>query len=200
MEDGYKRQTGITNNYSMSGHNKWKQIKEKKGKTDSQKSKVFSKYAKLITVEARLAKGNREAPGLKAVIERAKKENMPNDNIERAIKKATEAGAGQMENITYEAYGPGGVALIIEVLTDNRNKAAQEVKAILARHEIALASPGSASWAFAKVTDPSTGSGQATLQATTTVETSDEDLALLEKIVEDLENCDEVQEVITNAE
>lgn len=184
----------------MSGHNRWKQIKERKGKTDSQKSKAFSKYAKLITVEARLAKGNREAPGLKAVIERARKENMPNDNIERAIKKATEAGAGQMENITYEAYGPGGVALIIEVLTDNRNKAAQEVKAILARHEIALASPGSAMWAFTRQTfEGQKLSGQA-LQPTTTTELGDEDLMLLEKIVEDLENCDEVQEVVTNAE
>ena len=178
----------------MSGHNKWKQIKEKKGKTDSQKSKAFSKYAKLITVEAKLANGNREAPGLKAVIERAKKENMPNDNIERAIKKATEVGAGQMENITYEAYGPGGVAIIIEALTDNRNKASQEIKTALGKHEISLASPGSASWAFSK--DPTTH----TLQPTTNVELGGEDLAMLEKIVEDLENCDEVQEVITNAE
>lgn len=178
----------------MSGHSKWKQIKEKKGKTDSQKSKAFSKYAKLITVEAKLANGNREAPGLKAVIERAKKENMPNDNIERAIKKATEVGAGQMENITYEAYGPGGVAIIIEALTDNRNKASQEIKIALGKHEISLASPGSAMWAFKKelITNH--------LSPITTTELGDEDLAALEKIVEDLENCDEVQEVITNAE
>jgi YebC/PmpR family DNA-binding regulatory protein len=178
----------------MSGHSKWKQIKERKGKTDSQKSRAFSKYAKLIAVEARLAKGNREAPGLKAVIERAKKENMPSDNIERAIKKATEAGAAAMENITYEAYGPGGVALIIEVLTDNRNKAAQEVKTILGKHGVSLASPGSAMWAFGK--EPITNH----LSPITKIELGDEDLIILEKIVEDLENCEEVQNVFTNAE
>jgi len=186
----------------MSGHNKWKQIKERKGKTDSQKSKAFSKYAKLITVEAKKVPGNREAPGLKAMIERARKENMPNENIERAIKKATEVGATSMETVVYEAYGPGGVAIIIEALTDNHNKAAQEVKMALAKHEIALASPGSAMWAFKKepTTNPSTGSGQATLRPTTTVELGEEDLVTLEKIVEDLENCEEVQEIFTNAE
>src|SRR3989344_1809742 len=178
----------------MSGHNKWKQIKERKGKTDSQKSKAFSKYAKLITVEAKIAKGSREAPGLKAVVERARKENMPNDNIERAIKKATETGATAMETVVYEAYGPGGVAIIIESLTDNRNKSAQEVKMALGKHEISLASPGSAMWAFKK--EQTTNN----LQPTTTVELGDEDLATLEKIVEDLENCEEVQEVYTNAE
>lgn len=187
----------------MSGHNRWKQIKERKGKTDSQKSKAFSKYAKLITVEAKKANGNREAPGLKAVIERARKENMPSDNIERAVKKATEAGAATMENFVYEAYGPGGVAIIIEVLTDNRNKAAQEIKIILGKHEISLASPGSAMWAFSKQhpatnnQQPTTGNG---LQPNTTVELGEEELAALEKIVEDLENCEEVQDVFTNAE
>lgn len=179
----------------MSGHNRWKQIKERKGKTDSQKSKAFSKYAKLIAVEAKKANGNREVAGLKAVIERAKKENMPNDNIERAIKKATETGAMVMETVVYEAYGPGGVAIIIESLTDNKNKAAQEVKTALGKHEIALASPGSASWAFSAKGGPASG-----WEPNSTVPLSDEDLAILEKIVDDLENCEEVQEVFTNAE
>lgn len=178
----------------MSGHNKWKQIKERKGKTDSQKSKAFAMYAKLITMEAKKAGGNREAAGLKSAIERARKENMPNDNIERAIKKSTEAGLKDTETVIYEAYGPGGVAIIIESLTDNRNKSAQEVKMALGKHEIALASPGSAMWAFQK--DPATHN----LQPTTTVELGEEDLTTLEKIVEDLENCEEVQEVFTNAE
>lgn len=178
----------------MSGHNKWKQIKERKGKTDSQKSKAFSKYAKLITMEAKKANGNCEAAGLKAAVERAKKENMPNDNIERAIKKATEAGATAMETVIYEAYGPGGVAIIIESLTDNRNKSAQEVKMALGKHGISLASPGSAMWAFKK--EQTTNH----LQPTTTVTLEDDDLTTLEKVVEDLENCEEVQEVFTNAE
>ncbi|MBI2474424.1 MAG: YebC/PmpR family DNA-binding transcriptional regulator, partial [Candidatus Taylorbacteria bacterium] len=172
-------------------HNRWKQIKERKGKTDSQKSKAFSRYAKLITIEAKKSGGNKDVPGLKAVIERARKENMPNDNIERAIKKSKEAGAA-MEYIVYEAYGPGGVAIIIETLTDNRNKAAQEVKIALGKHDIELASPGSAMWTFKKENN--------TLTPTTHVTLSDLDLAALEKIVDELENCDEVQEVTTNAE
>lgn len=175
----------------MSGHNKWSQIKRQKGKTDAAKSKIFGKYAKLITEEARKAGGNREASGLKATIERAKAENMPNDNIERAIKRATESKTA-MESITYEAYGPGGVALIIEALTDNRNKAAQEVKFILSKHGANLASSGAASWSFEKE--------GVTWKPTTTVPLEDADLETLSKLVEELEENDEVQEVFTNAE
>ncbi|MEK7574820.1 MAG: YebC/PmpR family DNA-binding transcriptional regulator [Patescibacteria group bacterium] len=175
----------------MSGHNKWSQIKRQKGVTDAQKSKTFSKYARLITVESKKAKGNREAPGLRATIEKARAENMPNDNIERAIKKATDNSA-IMESITYESYGPGGCALIIEALTDNRNKAAQEIKFILSQHGFELAGMGAASWAFAK-------EGM-TWKPTTTVPLEEADLELLGKLVEALEDNDEVQEVFTNAE
>lgn len=175
----------------MSGHNKWSQIKRQKEKTDGQKSKTFSKYGKLIAVEAKKALGNRESPGLKAIIDRAKAENMPNDNIERAIKKATDNSA-VMEGITYEAYGPGGCAMIIEALTDNRNKAAQEIKFILGKHSFALAGMGAASWAFVK-------EGH-TWKPTTTVPLEEADLETLGKLVEELEDNDEVQEVFTNAE
>lgn len=177
----------------MSGHNKWSQIKRQKGKTDAQKSKTFSKYGKLIAVEAKKAGGNREAAGLKAIIDRAKAENMPNDNIERAIKKATDNSVA-MESITYEAYGPGGCAMIIEALTDNRNKAAQEIKFILGKHGFDLAGIGAAVWAFEK--SPATHGWQ----ATTTVPLEETDLELLRKLVEELENNDEVQEIFTNAE
>lgn len=176
----------------MAGHSKWKQIKERKAKTDGAKSKIFGKFARLITVEAKKAGGNLGAPGLKAVIERARKENTPNDIIERAIKKATEAGGQAMESIIYEAYGPGGVAIIIEALTDNRNKAAQEIKHILSEQGFALASQGSASWAFKK-----TGM---VWEPTMTVPLSDTDLELLENLTSKLEENDEVQEVFTNAE
>lgn len=175
----------------MSGHNKWSQIKRQKGKTDAEKSKTFSKYARLITVESKKAKGNLDAPGLRAMIEKARAENMPNDNIERAIKKATDNSA-VMEAITYEAYGPGGCAMIIETLTDNRNKAAQEVKFILSKHGFLLAGMGAASWAFAKE--------GAVWKPTTTAPLEEADVELLEKLVEELEECDEVQEVFTNAE
>ena len=176
----------------MSGHNKWSQIKEKKGKTDAKKSQVFSKFAKLIANEARAAKGNKDAPALRAAIERARKENMPNDNIERAIKKATEAGAKALEQIMYEAYGPGGAALLIEALTDNTNKTAQEIKHLLSENGGNLASPGAAAWAFEK-----TGVGW---KPTTTVPLEDADLAKLEILIEKLEAYEDVQEVITNAE
>src|SRR3989338_4808275 len=192
----------------MAGHSKWKQIREKKGKTDAKKSQIFSRYAKLITNEARAAKGNKDAPSLRAAIERARKENMPSDNIERAIKKATESGGAALESILYEAYGPGGVALLIEVLTDSRNRTAGEIKHLLAENGGNLASPGAAVWAFEKVghtNTPPAADGSAPLIkgdwiATTTVPLEDADLEKLDKLVEVLEANDDVQEVVTNAE
>jgi YebC/PmpR family DNA-binding regulatory protein len=175
----------------MAGHNKFSKIKHQKAKNDAQKSKIFGKLVRFITVEAKKANGNLKSPGLALAIEKAKKENMPNDTIERAIKKATDNSA-VMESITYEAYGPGGVAILIEALTDNRNKAAQEIKAILAKHDIALASPGSASWAFTK--------GQEGLVPSVTVPLEDSDIEKLQVVVEVLEENDEVQDVYTNAE
>lgn len=182
----------------MSGHNKWSQIKIKKGKTDAKKSQVFSKFAKLIANEARAALSassgqvNKDAPMLRAAIERARKENMPSDNIERAIKKATEAGAKTLQEIMYEAYGPGGAALLIEALTDNTNKTAQEIKHLLAENGGNLASPGAAVWAFEKTPDG--------WKPTTTASLADADLQKLETLVEKLEAYEDVQEVITNAE
>ena len=178
----------------MSGHNKWSQIKTQKAKTDAYKSKIFSKFAKLISAEAKKAKGNLADPSLKAAIEKAKAANMPSDNIDRAIKKASGDAGAAMEEIIYEAYGPGGVALMIKALTDNRNKATQLVKHILSENGFAIAAPGSAAWAFTK--EPTTHN----LQPTTTVPVAEEDLEKLEKLVENLENCEEVQEVFTNAE
>jgi YebC/PmpR family DNA-binding regulatory protein len=176
----------------MSGHNKWTQIKHQKAKTDGQKGKIFTKYAKLITQAAKAAKGNVSDPSLRAAIEKAKSFNVPNENIDRAIKKATTDTSAALELITYEAYGPGGCALIIEALTDNRNKAAQEVKFILSKHNLSLATIGSASWAFEKSREG--------WIAQTTVPISSEDSSLLEKLLEELEDNDEVQEVFTNAE
>lgn len=176
----------------MSGHNKWSQIKHQKEKTDAKKSQVFSKFAKLITEEARKSNGNREASGLKTAIERARGANMPSDNIERAIKKATGEGARVMESLMYEAYGPGGCAMLIEALTDSRNRAAQEVKHILSEHGGNLAGQGAASWAFKKSDEGWT--------AETTVPLSDEDVVALEKLVDSLEASEDVQGVYTNAE
>jgi YebC/PmpR family DNA-binding regulatory protein len=177
----------------MSGHNKFSKIKHQKAANDAKKSNVFGKLVRFITVEAKKSGGNLKSPGLALAIEKARKENMPNDTIERAIKKATTDNSAQMENIQYESYGPGGIAILVEVLTDNRNKAAQEIKAILARHGAELASPGSASWAFAKGPD-------GVIAATTTMPLEDEDIEKLQALVEALEENEEVQEVFTNAE
>ena len=176
----------------MSGHNKFSKIKHQKAKNDGQKSKIFGKLVRFITVEAKKAGGNLKSPGLSLAIEKAKKENMPNDTIDRAIKKATTDNTAAMENITYESYGPGGIAILIEVLTDNRNKAAQEIKAILVRHGSELASPGSASWAFIK--------GHDGMKANMTIPLEDADIAKLQELIEALEENDEVQDVYTNAE
>jgi YebC/PmpR family DNA-binding regulatory protein len=178
----------------MAGHNKWAQIKHKKAITDARKSKIFSKLVRFIAVEAKLS-GGKDSPGLRAAIEKAKKVNMPSENIERAIKKASEPGAA-MENIVYETYGPGGTAIIIEALTDNRNRAAQEVKHILSKNGFALGAVGSAAWAFQKEKTPE----GVIWKPTNTTPLSDTDLELLDKLVEDLENNDDIQEVFTNAE
>lgn len=176
----------------MSGHNKWSQIKNKKGAEDARKSKIFSKMSRLITAESKKVAGNSSSPSLIAVIELAKKANMPKDTIERAVKKGTETGTANMESITYETYGPGGSAIIIEALTDNKNRTAPEVRHILSKHGYELAAPGAASWAFAKK--------DGKWSAQTTVDLSDTDLELLSKLVDDLEAFDDIQEVFTNAE
>lgn len=176
----------------MSGHNKFSKIKHLKAKNDAQKSKAFGKYVRLITVESKKAGGNISSPGLAAAIEKARKENMPNDTIERAIKKGATDNSAAMELHTYESYGPGGVAILIEALTDNKNKAAQEIKHILALHEMELAAQGSASWAFTKTHEG--------WQPTTTLPLEDADIEKLSAIVDELENNDEVQSVFTNAE
>jgi len=178
----------------MAGHNKWSQIKHKKEITDGKKSKIFSKLVRFIAVEARLS-GGKDSPGLRSAIEKARKVNMPSDNIEKAIKKANDSST-HMDNIMYEAYGPGGVGIIIETLTDNKNRIAQEIKHILSKNNTTLAGIGSVVWAFKKEI---TNEGL-TWVPTTTVSIGESDLELLEKLVEDLEDNDDVQDVYTNAE
>jgi YebC/PmpR family DNA-binding regulatory protein len=175
----------------MSGHNKWSKIKRKKEVTDAQKSKVFSKHVRAIQLEARRSGGNVNDPGLRAVVEAAKKDNMPKDNIERAIAKGAGGEGEALERITYEAYGPGGSALMIEVLTDSRNRAAAEIRHLLSKNAGTLAEPGAASWAFVKE--------ESEWAPTITVEISDEDGDKLSALIEALEEHDDVQSVFTNA-
>lgn len=175
----------------MSGHNKWSKIKNKKAVTDAKKSKIFTKLLRMISVEAKLAGGNADSPSVRTAVEKARAANVPNDNILRAIKKASEAGGENLESVTYESYGPGGVALIIEGLTSNRNKAAAEIKHILSRNGYELAAPGSAAWAFEKK--------DGEWIANSTIDLEDKDVEKLEQIVDELEDNDEVQAVFTNA-
>lgn len=174
----------------MSGHNKWSQIKEKKGATDAKRSKLFTKFAKLIRVEARITKGDLNSPTLKAAIEKARAANMPKDNIDRAI--ASALGTQADEKVVYEAYGPGGCALIIEGLTDNTNRTVQEIKHLLSEHGASLGTPGSVMWAFSK-------NAEGIFEPITKLPLSPEDGEKLAALLEDLDEHDDVQEVYTNA-
>jgi len=106
----------------MSGHNKWSKIKHKKAATDAQRSKIFSKHSSLITMESRNAGGDTNSPSLAAAIERAKKDSMPKDNIERAVAKGSGSEGANLQEVMFEAYGPGGVAILITAVTDNNNR------------------------------------------------------------------------------
>ena len=136
----------------MSGHSKWASIRHKKGAVDAKRGKVFSKLIKEITVAARLGGGDPEGnPRLRVAIQAAKAQNMPKDNIARAVKKGTGELAGtSYEEYNYEAYGPGGVALMMNCLTDNRNRTIADIKHIFERHGGNLGEPGCVSWIFEK--------------------------------------------------
>lgn len=174
----------------MAGHNKWTQIKRQKGASDSKRAQLFSKLSRMISAQVKVANGDRNAASVRTAVDKARAADMPVDTIERAISKATEQK--DLETITYEAYGPGGAGIIIEALTDSRNRAAQEIRHILSKNGFALGAIGSVMWGFQK-TD-----GQ--LAPTMTIPLSDTDAELLEKLVDELEANEEVQEVITNAE
>ena len=134
----------------MAGHSKWAQIKRKKGVTDAKRGQLFTKLGRELAVAARQGGGNPdENPALRLAIERARQSNMPKDNIQRAIDRATNAAdAAQLEEIRYEAYGPGGAALLIDSLTDNRNRTVSEVRSALTRAGANMAESGAVAWIF----------------------------------------------------
>ncbi len=175
----------------MSGHSKWAQIKRQKGATDAKRSKVFSRHAALITLASRAAGGNIAVPTLANVVERAKKDLMPKENIERAIAKGIGTGANDLTEVTFELFGPGGTAIIVTAITDNNNRTSQEIRHILTKAGLALGAPGSAAWAFAKADGVYT--------PTMPVDLSDEDAEKLSELVDALEAHDDVQEVFTSA-
>jgi len=134
----------------MSGHNKWANIKHRKGVQDAKRSKVFTKIIRELTIAARDAGGDPDAnPRLRAAMDKAKDANMPKDKIETAIKKGTgELEGEELHELLYEGYGPAGIALIISVVTDNKNRSAQEIRHILSKHGGSLAENGAVSWNF----------------------------------------------------
>ncbi|MGO9019982.1 MAG: YebC/PmpR family DNA-binding transcriptional regulator [Syntrophobacteraceae bacterium] len=136
----------------MSGHSKWATIKHKKGAADAKRGKVFTKLIKELMVAARMGGGNPEGnPRLRAALLAAKAENMPKDNIDRAIKKGTgELEGVNYEEMMYEGYGPGGVAVLVDIMTDNRNRAAAEIRHIFSRNSGNLGEAGCVAWMFNK--------------------------------------------------
>jgi len=176
----------------MSGHNKWSQIKHQKAKTDAQKSKIFSKHASVITMESRKANGNLSSPSLIAAIERAKKDSMPKENIERAVAKGSGADGASLTEVLYETYGPGGVAMLITAVTDNANRTTPEVKHILSKLGYQLGVTGSSAWAFTKTHTGYVPNMPVTL--------SDEDGEKLATLIEALEEHDDIQDIFTTAD
>jgi YebC/PmpR family DNA-binding regulatory protein len=136
----------------MSGHSKWHSIKHKKAAIDSKRGRAFTKYIKEITIAARIGGADPDGnPRLRKAIADAKTLNMPADNIKRAIMKGTgELEGGQLEEILYEGYGPGGVALIAEVVTDNRNRTVSEIRHVFSKNGGNMAEAGAVSWMFSK--------------------------------------------------
>ena len=238
----------------MSGHSKWSQIKRQKGVTDAKRGKLFTKLGREILVAARVGGGDPVANAtLRLAVQKAKQANMPKDNIERAIERALGGGdASTYDEITYEAYGPGGVAMLIDTLTDNRNRTVSDVRAALTRAGGNMGETGSVGWVFALkgviqvdvtadidvddlqlraidagaedvavdeglieiVTDPATleaiqealagavaiASAEVVQRPTTTVPLEDGKARTLLKLIDTLEDLDDVQSVSTNAE
>jgi len=178
----------------MSGHSKWATIRHKKGAQDAKRGKIFTKLIKEITVSARLGGGELEAnPRLRTAVLKAKSENMPKDNIERAIKKGTgELGGVEYHELTYEAYGPGGVAILIDALTDNKNRTAAEVRSMLTKNGGNLGETGCVSYLFQR---------KGMITYPTDTYTEDQVLeAALEAGAEDVSEEGESIEVITTPE
>lgn len=176
----------------MSGHNKWSKIKHKKAASDAQKSKAFSKHSSLIAIESRKAKGDVSAPGLLAAIERAKKDSMPKENIERAVSKGKGADGASLTEVLYETYGPGGVAMLITAVSDNTNRTTPEIRSVLTKAGYQLGTTGSSLWAFEKTADGYVPKMSVSL--------SDEDGEKLASLIEAIEGHDDVQDIFTTAD
>jgi len=173
----------------MSGHSKWSQIKHKKGISDQKKGQLFSKLAKKISIVARDGADPSVNFKLQAVIDEARGFNMPKDNIDRAIKKASEKGAAALDRIIIQAMGPLGIAVVIEAITDSHNRTISEIKNILAKNEIRMVPEHSLNWMFDKDWNPHSP-----------VELFDLNLkSKIEKLFNELDDQDDVENIHSNA-
>src|SRR3989338_9512153 len=175
----------------MGGHNKWSQIKRQKGAADASKSNIWGKLSQRIALESKKAGGDINTPTLRAIIEKAKSVNMPKDKIDRAVARGISDEASEVESVIYETYGPGGAAILISALTDNRNRTAQEIKHILSENGLSLAAPGSAAWAFQKTVDG--------YDPKTTVPLEEAETKKLDELLEKIGEHDDVEDIFTNA-
>jgi len=177
----------------MSGHSKWANIQHRKGKQDARRSKLFSRLSKEITVAARMGAADPDFnPRLRLAIQAAKAQSVPRDNIERAIKKSTAADAAAYEEVRYEGFGPGRIGVIVEVLTDNRNRAAAEVRAAFTKNGGNLGEPGSVSFMFDRVGAVAYGAGKASEEAMLD--------AAIEAGADDVQSSDEIHEIFCAAD
>ncbi len=176
----------------MSGHSKWSQIKHKKGISDLKKGKVFSKLSKLITIAAKDGADPSSNSKLQTVIERARAENMPKDNIDRAIKKSSDKDSAGLKEIIVQAVGPEGTGFVIDAITDNSNRTIQELKQIFLGHNAKMASEGSIDWMFER---------KANKELVALYPVTIEDPATLEQLqafLEALDDHEDVQDIWTN--
>jgi len=173
----------------MSGHSKWSNIKHRKESSDKKRAQLFSKLSREISIAARKEPNPEFNPHLRTVIEKARKANMPQDNIQRAINKSSEAG--DLEELVLEGYGPDGVAIIVVATTDNKNRTVAELKKIFKDHEAKWADPGSVLWAFTK------NNGE--YEANFPQEISDQTREKINNLVEVIEDHDDVNNIYINA-
>jgi YebC/PmpR family DNA-binding regulatory protein len=173
----------------MSGHSKWAQIKRKKEVTDKKRGQIFSKLLRAISIAAQKDPNPNYNPNLKAAVDRAREANTPQDNIERAIKKSSEAK--DIKEVLFEAYGPEAIAFLIQAQTDNSNRTVAEVKKILNNHGGKWASPGSVMWVFEKTVDG--------YQSKFPQNVSREAKERIIKLMEALDDQDDITEIYTSA-
>lgn len=173
----------------MSGHSHWSGIKHKKETTDKKRGALFSKLLNVVTVTAKKEPNPQFNPTLRSAIDKAKQYNVPQDNIEKAIKRASEK-SDNLEELIMEAYGPEGVGILIEAVTNNKNRTVAETKKILSDHEAKWADPGSVLWTFEKTVEG--------WQAKFKNEMTSVGKEKLKTLIEDLENHDDIQRITTN--